>query len=229
MMTSMRQDDERREYRLLRGQLEALEEDVQSARRALEHATTAHYEDFFSGARIRARPEDIAAGERVTLRDGSTVVIRPVQPADTPLIREGLEHLSAVTRYRKFLFNRPLAASDVEAVTDRDRDHDALGAIDPTTGAGVGLARCVRHRDDPKVATAAVIVADEWQNRGLGTRMLRRLADRARAAGVERFESHMIVGDTTARQVFESVGPVETATRRGGVVDVTVRLADARR
>ena len=121
-------------------------------------------------ARARARPEDLAAGERVALRD-------------------------------------------------------ALSAIDPETRAGVGLAHCVRHRDDPSVATAAVIVVDEWQNRGLGTRLLKRLADRARAAGIECFESHMIVGDTTARQVFESVGAVETAKRSAGVVDFTVRLA----
>jgi GNAT superfamily N-acetyltransferase len=220
----MRRDDERHEYRLLRGQLDALDEDIESARRALEHATRAHYEDFFSGARVR-RPEDIARGERVTLRDGSTVVIRPVEPADTSLVREGYEHLSAVTRYQKFLLDRAPTASDTEAVTHTDRDHDALGAIDPQTGAGVGLARCVRHPDDPSVATAAVVVVEGWQNRGLGTRLLKRLADRSRAAGIERYESHMIVGDTTAWQVFESVGAVDTATRSGGVVDVTVRLA----
>jgi GNAT superfamily N-acetyltransferase len=187
--------------------------------------TSAHYEDFFSTPRVRAHPEAIATGERVTLRDGSIVVIRPVRPADTSLITEGFEHLSAVTRYQKFLLDRPLRTSDVEEVTHLGPDHDALGAIDPATGAGVGLARCVRHRDDPSCATAAVIVVSGWQNRGLGTRLLKRLADRARAAGVESFESHMIVGDRTARQVFESVGTVQTTKRAAGVLDVTVRLA----
>jgi hypothetical protein len=115
-MTLMKRDDERHEYRLLRGQLDALEEGIESTRRALDHATRAHYEDFFSEARARARPEDIAAGEGLTLRDGSTVVIRPAKPADTSLVREGYEHLSAVTRYQKFLFDRAPTASDAEAV-----------------------------------------------------------------------------------------------------------------
>jgi GNAT superfamily N-acetyltransferase len=226
MMMPMKRDDERHEYRRLEGQLDALEEDIQAARRALERATSAHFEDFFSGAPLRAHPEEIAVGERVTLRDGSTVMIRPVRPADTSLVTEGFEHLSAVTRYRKFLFDRRLTASVAEDVTHLDRDHDALGAIDPVTGAGVGLARCVRESDDPKRATAAVIVVDGWQKRGLGTRLLKRLADRARAAGIECFESHMIVGDTTAKQVFESVGTVQTTERARGVLDVTVRLSD---
>ena len=221
----MRPDDERREYRRLKEQLDALEEDIQAARLALAQATTAHSEGFFSEAPVQEHPEEVAAGERVTLRDGLTVTIRPVQPADTALVREGFEHLSAVTRYRKFLFDRQLTASDAEEVWHLDRDHDALGAIDPATGAGVGLARCVRDQHDPKRAIAAVIVADEWQNRGLGTRLLKRLADRARAAGIEYFESHMIVGDGTARQVLESVGPVQTSERCAGVVDVTVRLS----
>lgn len=60
---------------------------------------------------------------------------------------------------------------------------------------------------------------------GLGSRLLKRLADRAHAAGIEYFESHMIVGDATARQVLESVGPVQTNERDAGVVDVTVRLS----
>jgi GNAT superfamily N-acetyltransferase len=222
---SMRQDDERREYRLLHGQLDALEEEIKAARRALERATTAHFEEFIGGAPARAHPDEPLTGERVTLRDGSTVVIRPVQPADSSLVTEGFEHLGAVTRYQKFLFDRPLTTSDADHVTHLDSDHDALGAIDPATGAGVGLARCVRDREEPKRAIAAVIVVDHWQKRGLGTRLLKRLADRARAAGIECFESHMIVGDATARQVFESVGAVETTKRAGGVLDVTVRLA----
>src|SRR3954452_24838950 len=225
-MLSIKRDDERHEYQLLEGQLDALDEDIEASRRALQRVTSADYEDFFSGARGRAHPEEVAVGERVILRDGSNVMVRPVRPADTSLVREGLEHLSAVTRYRKFLFDQRLSASDVDGVTHLDRDHDALGAIDPATGVGVGLARCVREPGDPERATAAVIVADEWKSRGLGTRLLRRLADRARAAGIEYFESHMIVGDTTARQVFESVGTVQTTERAGGVLDVTVRLSD---
>jgi GNAT superfamily N-acetyltransferase len=225
MMRAMNRDDERREYKRLQGQLDALDEDIEAARVALERATSAHYEEFFSGAREEAHPKESVTGEHVTLRDGTTVLVRPVKPADSALVSEGFEHLSAVTRYRKFLFDRRLPASEAAEVTQLDRDHDALGAIDPATGAGVGLARCVRDVDDPKCAIAAVIVVDEWQNRGLGTRLLKRLADRARAAGIECFESHMIVGDTTARQVFESVGTVQTVQRAAGVVDVTIRLA----
>jgi GNAT superfamily N-acetyltransferase len=223
----MKRDDERHEHERLERQLEALDQDIQRARQELERATTAHFEGFFGGPPLPKHQTDSMSGERVPLRDGSTVVIRPCEPADASLVKEGFEELSAVERYRRFLFNRP-RISDAEAreLTTVDPDHEALGAIDPETGVGVGLARYVRDDEEPTSAVAAVIVVDKWQGRGVATRLLQRLAERALAAGIERFDAHMIVGDTSSQRMFESVGSVETTRRANGTVDVTVRLAD---
>jgi GNAT superfamily N-acetyltransferase len=222
----MSRDDERREYKRLHGQLEALDEDIQIAQEDLKRMTSAHFEGFFRNRPVAAnRPIE---GERVQLRDGSTVVIRAVQPADSSLVKEGFEQLGAVNRYRQFVFDRQhLTDPDAAEITAVDhRDHEALGAIDPETGAGVGLARYVRERSNPTRAVAAVFVVDSWQGRGLATRLLQRLARRAVAAGIEHFDAHMIVGDTSAQRMFESVGTLETTQRAAGVVDVSVRLSD---
>jgi GNAT superfamily N-acetyltransferase len=221
----MGRDDERREYKRLHGQLEALDEDIQIAQEDLERMTTAHFEGFLRHRPVAAhRPIE---GERVQLRDGSTVVIRSIQPADSSLVKDGFEHLGAVNRYRQFVFDREhLTDSEAAEITAVDhRDHEALGAIDPQTGAGVGLARYVRERNDPTRAVAAVFVVDSWQGRGVATRLLQRLARRAVAGGIEHFDAHMIVGDTSAQRMFESVGTLETTQRAAGVVDVSVRLS----
>jgi GNAT superfamily N-acetyltransferase len=221
----MSRDDERHEYRVLHGQLDALDEDIARARADLQALTTAHFEGFFSKPShpSTARP---AEGERVKLRDGSVAVIRPLQPADASMVREGFEHLSAVERYRRFIFNQEhLTTAEAARLTTLDRDHVAFGAIDPKTGAGVGLARYVCDEQDGACAVAAVFVVNAWQGRGLATRLLRRLADHAREAGIERLEAHMIVGDTSSQRMFESVGQVETTQRGRGALDVTVRLA----
>lgn len=222
----MRSDDERAEFERLHGQLDALDEDIQTARSDLVRATTAHFEEFFQGPRPRTPPRAVD-GERLRLRDGSTVVIRQVSPADASLVEEGFDELSAVSRYRLFLFDRPdLTGEEARALTRVDhRDQEALGAVDPASGAGVGLARYVRRRAEPACAVAAVTVVNAWQGRGLGTELLTRLAAHARAAGIDRFEAHMLVGDVEAQRMFEHVGPVETSRRSRGTLDVTVGLA----
>jgi GNAT superfamily N-acetyltransferase len=209
-------EERRHELRRLEGQLDALDADIARARRDLERATTAHFEDFL-GKRAPARVTR-PSGERLTLRDGSTVLVRPLEPADASLVEHGFERLSAVNRYRQFIFDRP----DLNELTTIDADHFALGAIDPATGAGVGLARYVRDRRDRARAVVAVVVVDDWQGRGLATRLLRSLVTRARASGVEHLEAHMIIGDVSSQRMFESVGQVETVERSAGVVDVTV-------
>jgi GNAT superfamily N-acetyltransferase len=210
-------EDRRHELARLEGQLGALDDDIARARRDLERATTAHFEDFLGkrGGRASAAP----TGERLQLRDGSTVLIRPLEPADASLVEEGFERLSAVNRYRQFIFDRP----DLNEVTTIDDDHWTLGAIDPATGTGVGLARYVRNPRDHTLATVAVIVIDDWQGRGLATRLLKQLVKRMRASGIEHFEAHMIIGDVQSQRMFEAVGTVETVERAAGVVDVTVR------
>jgi GNAT superfamily N-acetyltransferase len=167
------------------------------------------------------QPDAPVGGERVELRDDSTVVVRPLEPADASLIEGGFEQLSAVNRYQQFLFDRP----DLNQLTTVDSDHYALGAIDPVSGSGVGLARYVRDGTDPARAVVGVVIVDAWQGRGLATRLLQRLAAHAREAAIEHFEAHMIVGDTSSERMFESLGPVETNERAAGVVDVTVRIA----
>ena len=221
----LRSDEQRHEMERLRDELEALDSDIDRGRRGIESAITAHYEDFLG--RPLPRRADPAGGEPVRLRDGSTVVIRAIEPADASVIQEGFEHLSAVSRYRRFLFDRPdLTGDEAAELTRLDRDHQALGAIDPERGVGVGLARYVRDASDPKRAAAAVTVVDSWQGRGVGSALIERLATRARRAGIEMFEGHMIVGDVEAQRTFEHVGTAETSQRTKGVLDLTVRLTD---
>jgi GNAT superfamily N-acetyltransferase len=220
----MKRDDERHEHELLHGQLDALEEDIERVRRDLHRLATAHFEFFVGRSHGHGHGAAAADAERVTLRDGSVVAIRPVQPADASLVKEGFDHLSAVERYRRFITGRHLTEAQAGRLASSNADHLALGAIAPATGEGVGLARYVRDGSDRTRAVVAVVVVDDWQGRGLATNLLRRLAARAREDGIEHFEAHMIVGDTSSQRMFESVGRVETVQRVAGVLDVTVRL-----
>lgn len=72
----------------------------------------------------------------VRLRDGSAVLTRPVRPEDAGPLEDGFAEL------------RYVAGVD-------HRDHEALGALDHARGGGVGIARYVRDREDPRAAGIA--------------------------------------------------------------------------
>jgi RimJ/RimL family protein N-acetyltransferase len=130
-----------------------------------------------------------APGKRIVLRDGSHVLIRQVQSADAPLLADGFARLSATSRWMRFLTpKKELSPAELSYFTDLDHhDHEALGALDHGDGSGVGIARYIRHADDPYAADIAVTIVDDWQGLGLGTELLAQLSDRARQEGIHRF------------------------------------------
>jgi GNAT superfamily N-acetyltransferase len=80
-----------------------------------------------------------------------------------------------------------LSPAELRYLTEIDhRDHEALGVLSRADGRGVGIARYIRGAGDPQVAEVAVTVIDEWQGGRLGTALLPRLPDRARAEGIRR-------------------------------------------
>lgn len=139
--------------------------------------------------RLTNRLRPAAKGRAVVLRDGSRVLIRPVQRTDAALLADGFSRLGARSRQLRFLRSKPeLSPAELRYLTDVDHhDHEALGALDRTDGRGVGIARYIRDAGDPTSAEIAVTVVDAWQGRGLGTQLLAQLARRARSEGIHRF------------------------------------------
>lgn len=146
----------------------------------------------------RAAPRAARGGGLAWLRDGSQVQVRPVRRTDAALLADGFASLSTRSRQLRFLAPKSrLSAAELRYLTDVDHyDHDAIGALD-LAGAGVGIARYIRSRRDPRSAEFAVTVVDAWQGRGLGTELTRRLADRARHAGISTFTA-LVTADNAA-------------------------------
>jgi GNAT superfamily N-acetyltransferase len=160
------------------------------------------------------------------LRDGSRVDVRPVRPDDRELLREGFARLSPESRYRRFLVpvNR-LSDEWLTYLTEVDHhDHEAIAALDPKTGRGVGVARFVRAKERPDAAEAAVTVADEWQGRGLGTLLLELLAARARDEGIRVFTALVLAGNDDMLDLLRRLGPTRVVDRELGTVEIEAEL-----
>lgn len=130
-----------------------------------------------------------ARSKTVVLRDGSPVLIRPIQAGDGPLVADVFARLSDTSRWMQFLAaKKELSPAELRYLTEIDhRDHEALAAVDPADGRGVGIARYIRHVETPQAAEVAVTVVDDWQRRGVGTELLSRLTGRAVQEGIGRF------------------------------------------
>ena len=161
--------------------------------------------------------------DRAHLRDGSTVIIRPIVAGDRELLRSGFEQLSERSRYLRF--QAPLTTlgeRQLDYLTDVDHhDHEALLALDPGAGDIVGVARFVRVTDG--VAECAVAVTDDWQGRGVATELLDRLLVRAREEGVERFSALVLAENAEALRLLERLG--DTVQHRvGSQVELDIEL-----
>lgn len=126
---------------------------------------------------------------RVRLRDGSCAALRPLQAHDADLVAAVFAGLGPQSRRLRFLTGKKrLSSSELHYLTAVDHhDHEALAAV--SDGRGVGIARFVRSRTDPRSADLAVEVVDAWHRRGLATELLARLAQRAREEGISCFEA----------------------------------------
>jgi GNAT superfamily N-acetyltransferase len=216
-----RGDAREKELKALATELGELDKDIAAARRAsqLVQAGISRYKRSESPA-----PE--MRGESVVLRDSTEILIRPIEQDDAMPLEAGLEHLSAMSRYRRF--RAPVerfTARELEWLTHVDhRDHEALVAIDPSAAVIVGVARYVCRPDDRAEANVTSVVADAWQERGVGTALIERLARRASAAGVERWRALMLVGDERAERLLAHVADEVARHRDSGTVEIIVQL-----
>ncbi len=155
----------------------------------------------------------------IELRDGASIRVRPIGPGDKPQLQRGFERLSGDSVYKRFLSPlTELRPMDLIYLTEVDHhDHEALIAFDEQTGEPVGVARYVRSATDPAAAEFAITVVDDWQRRGVGTELIRRLSDRARQEGVKRFTAVLLAENHEMRGLLEKLGGFRL---RGGVSSV---------
>jgi GNAT superfamily N-acetyltransferase len=173
--------------------------------------------------------------EIVTLADGGRVRIRPLLPADRDELARGYVALSPEARRLRF-FSAPDHLSPrlldyLMAVDQRDRAALVAFVIDDDGDHGehhehgVGIARYVRDRDDPTCAEVAVTVLDPYQQRGIGTTLLRRLAEVARHNGIRTATASVMWEN---RELLDGLRALGAEITRGepGVASVRISMSD---
>ena len=148
------------------------------------------------------------------------VVIRPIQPDDAEDLQATFQRLSMESIYLRFLsFKKVL--DDEEALYLASVDYTsrmAFVAIYKENGHDivVGVSRyALLDKDDRQVAESAVVVADEYQGRGLGKLLLRRLVTYARAKGIHTLRGNMQIGNNRMLDLVRRSGLPHQTRYRG--------------
>ncbi len=173
-----------------------------------------------------ARRARTPRADAARLRDGTVILIRPLERGDTQQLVRAFERLSFQSRYRRFLTPvSRLNSHFLQYLADVDHhDHEALIAEASVRADPVGVARYIRLADHPDTAELAIAVVDDWQGKGAGTALLRRLTTRAAEEGVERFSATCLATNTDMLDLLEVIAPVRVRSMEDGVMEVEIAL-----
>jgi acetyl coenzyme A synthetase (ADP forming)-like protein len=154
----------------------------------------------------------------VALRDGSTLHVRPVSPADAPGIKAFLKALSPESIGFRF-FGSP----NLDWVTDWSVDVDYANryALVATVGPDQAIvAHGAYMRLDDRRAEVAFMVADAWQGRGIATIMLAHLAASAQEHGIATLLAEVLHHNHRMIDVFAESGFPVVRQRKEDVVEI---------
>jgi GNAT superfamily N-acetyltransferase len=155
--------------------------------------------------------------------------VRDLCPGEETALLEIFDGLGSRSRQLRFLAPKTrLTRADLRHLAAVDGDaHVAVVAEAGPDARPVGVARFVRDQGDPDTADVAVTVVDDWQRRGVGTRLSTALARRAEEVGVRRLTMAMLVeNDGAVRLLHRMPGRIDRLEIDQGVAEFALTLVE---
>ena len=165
-----------------------------------------------------------------SLRDGTRVTIRAARADDVERIATAFGKLAKESVYTRFFaYKDALDASELDRLATMDFVRDVMLVATASRADEeivVGSARYVAHDDagGKPVAEIAFTVEEDYQGRGLATRLLRHLIRIAQRFHIVRFEADVLAGNKAMLAVFDRSGLLVQRHREDGVVHLTLEL-----
>jgi acetyltransferase len=156
------------------------------------------------------------------------LTLRPLRRDDLARERAFVTGLSAQTLYLRLQYSSASPSErDLERLLDLDYyDRFAIAAVEPA-GADeriVGVSRYARI-DASRRAECAIVVADDWQGRGLGSELMRALVEAASQRGIDCLEGTTLAeNDRIAAWARRFGFAVTTQPNSGGLLLVQLDL-----
>jgi len=156
---------------------------------------------------MTAFPDDLTESfEPVT---GTSVTLRPLRPHDRDIELAFVTGLSPETRSNRLLGGAiNITREYIERLVSVDYSRDMALAATTMLGGAETLIGVARYVGDKKKDSAefAIVVADAWQGRGIGKRLLAKLIDAARRRGLKRLYGDILGTNRPMLQFVRKLG-----------------------
>lgn len=198
---------------------------VLDARAIVDKDVTAAGAKPYAHLALRPYPEEFV--KNVKLRDGTSVVMRPIKPEDEPMWFDLLRNCSRESLYQRF---RYVFHWETHEVASRycfiDYDREMAIVMEMSENGGKKFLGVGRMIADPDHVTAeyAILVADAWQNRGVGSVLTDYCFEVAREWGIMRITAQTTSDNPRMIAMFERRGFEITLEESGAVVNVAKTL-----
>jgi acetyltransferase len=148
-----------------------------------------------------------------TLADGTKLMLRHIAAADAAREQAFVHGLSAESSYLRFHGTiKDLSRKDLKKFTEPD-SRNAVALIVLHSGENgeeeIGVARYVIDPDRMN-CEFAIVVADAWQKRGIGTRLMKALISHLQVSGVKQISGSVIKRNSTMRKFMKEMDFAET-------------------
>ena len=177
-------------------------------------------------------PADFSVCE--TLRNGLAVTVRALKPDDREKIARAIRGLDRESIYtRLFSYRSELTEAGLERIMRFDPESEIVLVATIGTGDGetvIGSGRYVvrQHTGSVRNAEVAFMVEEDYHGLGIASRLLRHLADVARAQGIAQLEASVLPRNKPMLSVFARSGlPMQKRTADGEVQVVLTLRAEA--
>ena len=166
--------------------------------------------------------------QKAELTGGRKVTIRPIRPEDAIIEQAFVNGLSEQSRYFRFMYSMAHITADMLSrftQIDYDREMALIATVDSEDGEHqVGVAR-YSTLSDASSCEFAIVVGDDWQNKGLARRLMRALIEAARERRYTRMTGVVLKENHRMIEFSKSIGfRVETSHDEPDLVDVVLEL-----
>jgi len=147
------------------------------------------------------------------LADGTDIVSRPIRPEDAEIETAFIARLSEQSKY--FRFMRALHELTPEMLVRFTYDREmALIAVTREAGEEIEIA-VARYISNPDATSCefAIVVADEWTKKGIGSQLLRQLMAVAKARGLRTMEGEVLSDNRPMLEMAKSLGFTATLSQ----------------
>ena len=156
----------------------------------------------------------------------ATLAIRPIRGSDLEALAAFYRGLGVETlRARYFVAASPFAAGPIDHLVTPDGFDRITLVAETADGRGIiAEAMSIRSDLDTELADAAIVVADAWHGRGIGRRLIARLAAEAWETGVRRWRVQRLSTNERVAALFSAAGMPGAVLEEAGVADTVYRL-----